>query len=154
MWVLLAILAWPLVEIGLFVEIGGRIGLWPTLAWVIATAAVGILVMRAEAARGQMRLRQGISALGRPEAGLGRGVFRGLAGLLLVLPGFLTDALGLILLLPPVQDLLTARLMARVTVVQPGGRAAPPEPDVIEADWEEVPSSEVGRRGRSGWTED
>ncbi|MCB6177916.1 FxsA family protein [Rhodobacter sp. Har01] len=154
MWGMLAILAWPMIEIGLFVVIGGRIGLLNTLAWVILTGFAGVLVLRAEAARNQVRLREGLSALGRPQDGMGRGMFRMMAGLLLILPGFLTDALGLILLIPPLQDLLSARMMARVKVVQTGTRAGHHEAEVIEAEWEEVPPPSGRGPGRSGWTDE
>lgn len=152
MWVLLALMAWPLVEIGLFVTLGGQLGLFGTLAWVMLTAMAGMLLLRAEGARSQMRLREGISAFNRPGAEMGRGMFRMLAGLLLILPGFLTDALGLILLVPLVQDLLTARMLARVKVVQTAAQAGPYQADVIEAEWEEVPPP--GPRPRSGWTDE
>ena len=46
MLVLLVILAVPLIEIGLFVVVGGAIGLWPTLAWVVATAALGVILLK------------------------------------------------------------------------------------------------------------
>lgn len=156
MWFLLALLAWPLVEIGLFVVIGGRIGLWATLSWVVLSAALGILVLRHEAERGTMRLRDGLGALRQRDQILaaGQGMFRMLAGLLLILPGFLTDALGLILLLPPVQAALAARMTQGVTVVDGTARPAAYEAEVIEAEWEEVPPPGNRPRGRSGWTDE
>lgn len=46
MWLLLIILAVPLIEIGLFVQIGGMIGMWATIAWVIVSAGLGIVVLK------------------------------------------------------------------------------------------------------------
>lgn len=94
MWLILAFLAWPLVEIALFVAIGGQIGVWATLAWVLLSGVLGVLVMRLTAARGAMKLRQGLSALRQPGAELAGGAFGMLAGVLLILPGFLTDEIG------------------------------------------------------------
>lgn len=156
MWVLLALIAWPLIEIGLFVTIGGMIGLWPTLAWVLVSAAIGIAVLRHEAATGAVRLRAGLDALRGKEAvaEAGRGMFRTLAGLLLVLPGFMTDAIGLLLLLPPLQAALAARMTRRVRIVETGMRSETRQADVIEGEWEEVPPAANQRRRPSGWTED
>src|SRR5690606_21834739 len=61
-----AFLAWPLVEIALFVVIGGWIGLWPTLIWVVLSALLGIMVMRLTAARQAMALRDGLRGLRDP----------------------------------------------------------------------------------------
>ncbi len=158
MWGILALAAWPLVEIGLFVVIGGRIGVWATLAWVVLSAVLGVLILRREARQGAVRLRGGMAALRAPGA-VGAGLFRGLAAVLLILPGFLTDALGLLLLLPPVQVALIAALARRVR----GMEAGAVRPDVVEGEWEEVPPDEAGRvgdrrggpgRGPSGWTQD
>lgn len=154
MWGILALLAWPLVEIGLFVVIGGQIGVWATLGWVVLGAVAGIVILRLEAARGAVRFRGGMDMLRRPGA-IGAGLFRGLAAVLLILPGFLTDALGLILLLPPVQAALTAALARRVRVMEAGAMRS----EVMEGEWHEVPPDGGGRIGESGrrpsgWTRD
>lgn len=154
MWGILALLAWPLVEIGLFVVIGGQIGVWVTLAWVVLSAVLGVLILRLEAARGAVRFRGGMAMLRQPGA-IGAGLFRGLAAVLLILPGFLTDVLGVILLLPPVQAALTAALARRVRVMEAGAMRS----EVVEGEWEEVPPADRGRiggagRGPSGWTRD
>lgn len=160
MWLILAFLAWPLVEIALFVAIGGQIGVWATLAWVLLSGVLGVLVMRLTAARSAMKLRQGLSALRQPGAELAGGAFGMLAGVLLILPGFLTDALGLLLLLPPVQHVLARALLARAVVVARGAGTARPggQGDVIDGDWQEVPPETprgIGRpQGTSGWTRD
>lgn len=146
MWRLVAFLAWPVTEIALFVVIGGRIGLLATLAAVFGTAALGIWMLRAEVARGAVLLRQGAGRVALREGQPVAGLFRALAGMLFILPGFLTDALALVLLAPPVQAALTAAVMRRVTVVRGAARTA--EAEVIEGEWTRVPP-EAGRR--SGW---
>jgi UPF0716 protein FxsA len=104
----------PLIEIGLFIEVGGYIGLWPTLALVVATAIVGSWQLR----------MQGLATLARGREQLDRGqlpareLFDGfclvIAGALLLTPGFLTDAVGLALFLPPFRDMLRAWLARRL----------------------------------------
>ena len=51
MWFLIAALALPLVEIALLIQIGGLIGLWPTLAWIVGSGVLGLAVIRGEGAR-------------------------------------------------------------------------------------------------------
>jgi UPF0716 protein FxsA len=126
MWIILAILALPLVEIALFVTVGGWMGLWLTLAWVLATGMAGVLLLRRLAVSGAVRGRREFveGFRGRlaenPLSPIAHQALTGVAAVLLILPGFFTDALGLLLLLPPVRVLLIgllARRMQGVTVV-------------------------------------
>lgn len=103
LWVLAL---WPVVEIALFVVVGGRIGLAATLAVIVMTGALGVLVFR------QMgRVRGPVSGLGAADH-----ILRALAAILLILPGFLTDALGLLLLIPLVRQGLIALGAARLAM--------------------------------------
>jgi len=106
----LAFVGVPILEIALFIQVGGAIGLGWTLALVILTALAGTALLRA----------QGLATLGRARASLDRGalpvreVFDGacllVGGALLLTPGFFTDTIGFLLLVPPVRGLLLARL--------------------------------------------
>lgn len=157
MWFLMLLIAWPLVEIGLFVEIGGRLGLWLTLGWVLGSAALGIAVLRAQGDRAQAGFRQAVEGFGNPATPLAQEALILVAGGLLILPGFFTDFLGLLLLVPPVRALLIARLAKRV-VVQSFGMAQPtPRPDkaegtIIDAEFQEIEPKNPGIGGGSGWT--
>ena len=96
----------PLIEIAVFIQVGGWIGLWPTLALIVLTAVLGTWQLRA----------QGIATLARARSQMERGVmparelFDGLcllvAGALLLTPGFVTDAVGGLLFVPPLRDFL------------------------------------------------
>lgn len=167
MWRVLAFLAWPLIEIALFVLIGGQIGLWFTLAWVLGTAVLGVFLLRAEAQRGAAVLRGGLAGGmqggAMPQGAALAGLFRALAAVLLILPGFLTDAFGILLLLPPVQAVLANTLAARVQAARGGmsmgmgggfGASQPgAQDDVIDGEWVEVPTEANRNRRPSGWTE-
>ncbi len=142
MWLFVVVLGWPLLEIALFVVIGGQIGLWATLAWVLLSAVLGVLVLRLTMARQALALGD-VRDPARLATGGAMGV---LGGLLLILPGFFTDALGLLLLLPPVQALVAQRIAARVRVVRPRPAA---HSDIIDGDYTEVAPR---RDGPSGWT--
>ena len=111
MWIVLGILALPLVEIGLFVTLGAQLGLWLTLAWVLLTGVAGVLLLKGLALSGQRGLRDGLQeGLHDPLSPLAHKALMGVAAVLLILPGFFTDALGLLLLLPPVRSWLGAKL--------------------------------------------
>lgn len=101
--ILLAFIAVPLIEIAVFIEVGGRIGLASTLAVVVATALAGTYMLRLQ---GLSTLHRAQSAMNRGELPL-REVFDGLcllvAGALLLTPGFVTDAIGGSLFVPPVR---------------------------------------------------
>lgn len=120
MWIILGILALPLVEIALFVTLGGWLGLGLTLAWVLLTGVFGVLLLRSLAASGAIRGRQDFveGFRGRmaedPLSPIAHQALVGVAAVLLILPGFFTDALGLLLLLRPVRGLMIRLLASRV----------------------------------------
>jgi UPF0716 protein FxsA len=134
MWVFLAILAVPLIEIGLFVQIGGAIGLWGTIAWVIGAAALGILVLKGVASLGAVSLSRDMKELSDPLSPLAHRVMVVIGGALLIVPGFLTDFLGLLLLIPPVR-MLIIKLISRRLKSRFGVRT---QSTVIEGEWTEA----------------
>jgi UPF0716 protein FxsA len=141
MWPFVVLLGWPLLEIALFVVIGGKIGLWATLAWVLLTGVLGVLILRWVAVRQAMALRD----LRNPARMAAAGAMGMLGGVLLILPGFFTDALGLLMLLPPVQALVARAIAARITVVRPRTN----EDSVIDGEFTDLTPRP---KGPSGWT--
>ena len=112
--VLLLFIALPLIEIALFIAIGGQIGVGATLALILLSALLGASILRGQQARAVAMMQGGLRI--EPGTFLAQGAFRALAGLLLILPGFLTDALGLVLLIPPLQRAVVRAIGARATV--------------------------------------
>ena len=96
----LALLAVPIIEIALFIQVGGLIGLWPTLAIVLLTAMLGSQLIRAAGLGAFLALRSSISDMRDPTGPLFDGAMILLSGALLLTPGFLTDSIGLLLLIP------------------------------------------------------
>jgi UPF0716 protein FxsA len=135
---LLMLIAVPLAEIALFVWIGGRIGVAAVLALVVLSALLGIAILRGRLARLPDLVRTGAE----PVTLLAAGAMTGLGAALLILPGFLTDALGLALLLPPVQRAVAARLGRRSAAAGATWRTT-----VIEGDYvvHEARAPEAGR---------
>ncbi len=170
MWLFLALLAVPIIEIGLFIEVGGWIGLWPTLAIVILTAVAGTALLRSQGRGALAELQSRISRGGDPSGPIAHGAMILVAGVLLLTPGFFTDAVGFALLLPPVRAAIiragAARFAegvrsGRVQVFTSGGPAprgpaGPRAPgDVIEGDYAPVDPEDDGREppeDGSGWT--
>lgn len=121
--VLIAILALPMIEIALFILVGGWIGLWPTLALVVLAAVAGGMILRRPGlTRVQLRPGSGESLLAgvMPVAEEAARLF---AGLLLVVPGFLSDAVAIVLLIPPFRRAIIAALGRRVTGPAPAASA-------------------------------
>lgn len=142
MWLFLLFVMVPIIEIALFIQVGGAIGLWPTLAIVVLTAIIGTALMRAQGIMALNRLQQAIADGGDPATPLIEGAMILVAGVLLLTPGFFTDTAGLLLLLPPVRMALirwgSARVLASgFTFVSTGttGPARRPNQDTIDAEY-------------------
>jgi len=106
LWILLAFIGVPLIEIALFIQVGGFIGLWPTIAIVIATAMAGTALIRRQGLNTLQRAQQEMDAQRLPVRELFDGVCLLFAGAMLLTPGFLTDSVGFVLLVPPLRRLL------------------------------------------------
>ncbi len=157
MWLLMAFILVPLVEIGLFIQVGGIIGLWPTLLIVLLTAILGTWLVRAQGAVAMGQLRGSFSQQTDPTEPLAHGAMILIAGVLLLTPGFFTDALGFALLTPPFRRAAFAYLRKRINVQSfstgPQGAPRTQGPTTIEGDFHEVPPEDTPR-GPSGWTRD
>lgn len=156
MWLLLAFLAVPLIEIALFIQVGGLIGLWPTLAIVVLTAIAGTMLVRSQGAQALHRLRSSFETLNDPTEPLAHGAMILFSGALLLTPGFFTDALGFALLVPGVRNLVLREIRKRVRIDM-DSRHAPFRPGsaqdtVIDATYE-VADDDRRPRGPSGWTQ-
>ena len=114
----LLLVAVPIIEIALFIEVGGWLGLWPTLAIVLLTAAAGTILLRAQGLAALGDLQRQLQAGENPGATLAHGAMILIAGILLLTPGFFTDAVGLLLLTPPVRTAAIRYAARRFTVVQ------------------------------------
>lgn len=113
----------PLIEIALFVVIGSRIGLVATILVVITTGIAGTILLRLEGIRVLGQVQRELNENRIPAAGLVGAMLLGVAGMLLIAPGFLTDVLGLLLFLPPVREMVARALIKafrdRIVVVGP-----------------------------------
>jgi UPF0716 protein FxsA len=108
MRLLLMFLVIPLLEIWLLIHVGGYIGAAPTVALVVLTAVVGVTVIRLQGLSTLTRANARIRAGEVPAQEMGEGLILAVAGLLLLTPGFATDAVGFACLIPPVRRRLLA----------------------------------------------
>lgn len=161
MWLFIAFLAVPLIEIALFIQVGGLIGLWWTLAIVVLTAILGTVLVRAQGALAIGDLRNALSRQSDPTETLAHGAMIILAGALLLTPGFFTDAVGFALLTPPFRKAAFNYLRTRIKVqkFEMSGtvrRHHDEGSDVIDGDYQEVdpaaPQIKRPTHGPSGWT--
>ncbi len=98
---LILIISIPIIEIYLFIKIGSQIGALTTISLIFMTAFIGVLYARYE---GFNTLRSGMSQLIKNELPIYEivsGAALAFAALLLILPGFATDVLGLLIIFPP-----------------------------------------------------
>ncbi|SMQ85984.1 UPF0716 protein FxsA [Devosia lucknowensis] len=108
----------PLIEIALFVIVGRAIGVFPTLGLVILGAVAGAMLLRQQGLGVVSRLRSNVRAGTIPGRTMFDAMLIGLAAILLVLPGFLSDMVALALLIPPVRGWMFKALASRVRVVE------------------------------------
>lgn len=158
MWLLIAFIAVPLIEIGLFIQVGGLIGLWPTLAIVLMTAIAGTWLVRSQGMRELANLQSSFSELRDPTEPLAHGAMIIFAGALLLTPGFFTDALGLSLLVPPIRKAvyMWARNKVKVQTFTAGQSVQPdrsrPDDRVIDGEFKEIDPAKSPTHPPSGWT--
>ena len=125
-WVLLAsFIVVPLVEIYVIIQVGQAIGPWWTVLLLLLDGLVGAWLVKREGRRAWQALRTALESRRPPAKELADGALVLVGGTLLLTPGFVLDALGLLLVFPvtrPVfRRLLTAYLGSRVTVAMTGG---------------------------------
>ena len=104
-WGILAFVVLPMIEIALFVVVGGAIGLWLTLGVIFATGFLGVNLLQRQNQRHKA-----------PETlvWVGHRILLVLAAILLILPGLLTDAIGVLLLIRPVRSILISLITIKV----------------------------------------
>lgn len=146
--VLIAVLALPMLEIALFIIVGGWIGVGATLALVAAAGVAGAVVLRRTGLAAARRMRRPAGGLAAALLPVAEDAALLTAGVLLIVPGFLTDAVALALLVPPLRRAAIGWLAARVVAARP---PAPARHMVIDGDYVDLDEREgAGERDREG----
>jgi len=143
--IVLGLTALPLAEIVVFVIVAVLLGFGKALALMLATSLAGALVLRAA---GRARLKRfRMAATDRTMTGFeaqGGDLLTVLGGILLLIPGFVTDCLGLLLLFPAVRRWLGATVRR---VLQRSGGQADSVVDLDRSEWDRVPEKRLPREG-------
>jgi UPF0716 protein FxsA len=123
----------PIAELYVIIQVGQWIGIWPTLALLLADALLGSFLLKHQGRGAWRRFNEALAQRRFPGKEVADGVLIVIGGTLLLTPGFLTDIAGLLLLIPPTRAIARRVLrrftIGRFTVVgMPGGRASGTDP--------------------------
>ncbi len=113
----LILIGWPILEIATFIVVGGKIGVRWTIALVIFASIAGSVLLRIQGFGALNRIRRDLDARRNPGRELAHGFMIMFAGILLLIPGFVSDLVGLALFIPPVRDLAWRFLKRRMVVL-------------------------------------
>ena len=129
----------PLVELYLLIEVGSEIGAIPTIALSVFTALLGGALVRMQGFAVLFRAQSQMANKEVPALELVEGVMLLLVGLALLLPGFITDAIGFLLLIPPLRRWLIVRWLKSRGTLRPApgasGRAETRSERIIEGEF-------------------
>lgn len=127
----------PILEIWLFLQVGRRIGILPTMATIVLTAAAGAWLVRQQGMAVLKRAQQSMDRGVLPANELVDGVLILAAGLLLLTPGFFTDAVGFALLLPPSRALVRVwamrQLQGRIVMQQRSQQVRAADMEIVDS---------------------
>ena len=166
MWLFIAFIAIPLIEIGLFLQLGALIGLWPTLLTVILTAILGTMLVRTQGLTAISNLQSSFSRLENPSKHLADGALILISGALLLTPGFLTDTIGFAFLIPAVRLAVYHHLRHKISTFKFHMGSAPhqshhtqksnpsetdKDKDIVTIKYKDVTPENSGNKS-SGWT--
>ncbi|NKB20359.1 MAG: hypothetical protein GKS01_07670 [Alphaproteobacteria bacterium] len=108
----LAFIIIPVVEIAVFIQLGGEIGLWNTILLIILTAILGTWLLKSQGLATLQRAQESLARQVFPIAEVFDGLCLVVAGILLLTPGFVTDAVGFLLFLPFIRLILRTWIWA------------------------------------------
>jgi UPF0716 protein FxsA len=144
------VLGFPLLEIAVFVMVGSEIGVLSTIGLIILSGMAGAFLLRWQGFGAMQRIRSEMERGNAPGRELAHGAMIVLASILLLIPGFISDAIGLLLFIPAVRDIAWRHFSSRITVVssfgaggrgsgQPGHRDSERTIDLDEDEYTKTP---------------
>jgi UPF0716 protein FxsA len=136
----------PIIELYVIIQIGSLIGVWPTIALLLADAVLGSLLLRHQGRGAWRRFNAALAERRFPGREVADGLLIAVGGTLLLTPGFVTDILGAIFLIPPtralVRRLLRGYMGKRFTIIGTPGPAPNHRAYDFDATAEEIPPEE------------
>ncbi len=132
----LIFIAMPLMEIYLLIEVGSVIGALPTILITIFTAVSGIALIRVQGLQTIQKIQQARRQMESPAIRLIEGMLLLIAAFLLLVPGFASDSLGFLLLIPPLRYYIARRYLAQINLASPTSTTH--QFTYIEGEYEEI----------------
>ncbi|MCP4043468.1 MAG: FxsA family protein [Gammaproteobacteria bacterium] len=132
---LLIFLLVPILEIYLLIHLGGLVGVIPTIILVVFTAVLGAALVRIQGIATLYRIQETLARKELPATALFEGAFLLVAGALLLTPGFFTDAVGFLCLVPPFRQGASFWLLNRFRAKTTSHTQSPGGPRVIEGEF-------------------
>ena len=117
-------LLFPAIELYLLVKVGSMIGALNMVLWVFASAAIGMWAVRAQGQGSMMRVRADLAEGKVPQNPFVEGLLLFMGGVLLILPGLISDAVGLLLLIPPARHAAAGVIAKYLAAQQAKGQAS------------------------------
>lgn len=112
---LLAFILVPIAELAVIIEVGSFLGVWPTIVILVADSLAGAVLVKREGRRAWESFRTALSEARWPGDEVTQGALILIGGALLLTPGFLTDAVGLLAVLPPSRAVASRLIRRRLT---------------------------------------
>ena len=138
-YLLILFLTVPLIEIYFLIEVGEVIGAWPTVLLVVFTAVLGVWLLRWQGLSTLTRVQTSLEHGELPAQAMLEGMLLLVAGALLLTPGFVTDSVGFLILVPPLRQRLAGWLLQKGMLqagMPPGSSQSPPGQRTIEGEFE------------------
>ncbi len=132
---LLLLIGVPLIEIYILIKVGTQIGALPTVSLVIFTAILGAALLRMQGLATLARFQASMQRQELPAIELLEGVLLLLTGAMLLTPGFFTDAIGFLLLIPALRQTLVLKILQSSIIVTANPNR---DPDIIDAEFREI----------------
>ena len=152
MWLLLLFILIPLLEIWLFILLGGFIGVYPTLFVILLTAILGTFLVKTQGINVLKEIQSKFNELENPTEPIVHGAMILFAGALLLTPGFFTDTVGFLLLLPKVRRAAFFWLKNRLNLVKNSSFETSRGDKYNYSDIEVTDYKEVEPEEKSPWT--
>lgn len=153
--ILFMMIAVPILEIAVFIEVGGTLGIAATLAIVLLTAIAGTALLRHQGLATLARVRKSLEQGRLPMAEVFDGLCLLVAGALLLTPGFVTDSVGLLLFYPPFRNLLRHALgrylvaSGKINIsVSGSGMRTKEDSSVIDGEYQDITSEDPPNQDR------
>ncbi len=123
----------PVIELYFMIEVGSVIGAISTISLVVFTAVLGGLMVRMQGLSTMMRVREMAGRGEVPAVEMMEGVVLLISGFSLLLPGFFTDTIGFLALIPPLRRAMILWFLQRSSVIRPAYRAEPKKRKTLDA---------------------